>query len=132
MGDTLDADAGDGCAGQRREQDTPQRVAEGVAKASIQRLDRERAAVLFDGLCEILGTRKSSIARVPSFGGVGASPLCPTAAKKETARGCQRKPRPPPGNTGYFEYSSTMSCSSTGAAISRRSGFRSTFAVNPS
>ena len=30
----------------------------------------------------------------------------------------------------YFEYSSTMSCSCTGAAISARSGLRSTFAVS--
>ena len=32
----------------------------------------------------------------------------------------------------YFEYSSTMSCSCTGAAISARSGLRSTFAVSAS
>ncbi len=32
----------------------------------------------------------------------------------------------------YFEYSSTMSCSCTGAATSRRSGLRSTFAVSDS
>jgi hypothetical protein len=31
---------------------------------------------------------------------------------------------------GYLEYSSTMSCSCTGAAISARSGLRSTFAVS--
>ena len=36
------------------------------------------------------------------------------------------------GKTDYFEYSSTMSCSCTGAAISRRSGLRSTFAVSES
>ena len=34
--------------------------------------------------------------------------------------------------SSYFEYSSTMSCSWTGAAISRRSGWRSTFAVSES
>ena len=32
----------------------------------------------------------------------------------------------------YFEYSSTISCSCTGAAISARSGLRSTFAVSES
>jgi hypothetical protein len=32
----------------------------------------------------------------------------------------------------YLEYSSTMSCSCTGAAISARSGLRSTYAVSES
>ena len=44
-------------------------------------------------------------------------------------------PRAAPDGAGqgrYFEYSSTMSCSCTGAAISFRSGWRSTFAVRPS
>ena len=48
--DALDADAGDRGAGQRGEQHTAQRVAERVAETAIERLDRERAAVFFDGL----------------------------------------------------------------------------------
>ena len=47
------------------------------------------------------------------------------------------KRRRPMGTAGvenrfYFEYSSTMSCSCTGAATSRRSGLRSTLAVSDS
>ena len=38
--DALDADAGDGRAGQRRQQHAAQRVAERVAEAAIERLDR--------------------------------------------------------------------------------------------
>ena len=48
--DALDPDARDGGAGERGEQHAPQRVAERVAEAPIERLDRERAAILFDRL----------------------------------------------------------------------------------
>ena len=48
--DALDPHAGDRRAGQRGEQHTAQRVAERVAEAPVERLDRERAAVLVDGL----------------------------------------------------------------------------------
>src|SRR4051812_29866374 len=44
--DALDPDAGHRGAGQRAEQHAPQRVAEGVAEAAVERLDRERAAIL--------------------------------------------------------------------------------------
>ena len=48
--DALDPDAGHGRARERGEQHAPQRVAEGVAEAPIERLDRERASVLVDTL----------------------------------------------------------------------------------
>ena len=46
----LDTYARDGGAGERGEQDTPERVAERVAEAAVERLDRERATVLLHGL----------------------------------------------------------------------------------
>src|SRR3954452_23678358 len=48
VGDALDPDAGDGRTGERGEENAAQRVAERVAEAAIERLDRERAAVLVD------------------------------------------------------------------------------------
>ena len=48
--DALDAHARDGRAGERGEQHAAQRVAERVAEAAVERLDRERAAVLLHGL----------------------------------------------------------------------------------
>src|SRR5215210_959118 len=44
----LDPRAGDGGAGQRREQHSAQGGAERVAEAAIERLDRERTAVVLD------------------------------------------------------------------------------------
>src|SRR4051794_22894142 len=46
MGDALDPHAGDGGAGERAEQHAAQRVAERVAEAAVERLDRERAAIV--------------------------------------------------------------------------------------
>ena len=48
--DALDAHARDGGARERGEQHAPQRVAERVAEAAVERLDRERATVLLHGL----------------------------------------------------------------------------------
>src|SRR6476661_6437563 len=48
--DPLDAHAGDRRPRERGQQHTTQRVAEGVAEAAIEGLDRERAAVLLDRL----------------------------------------------------------------------------------
>src|SRR5207302_3160430 len=53
--DSLDPHAGHGCAGQRRQQHPPKRVAEGVAEAAIEWLDRERATVVVDGLARDSG-----------------------------------------------------------------------------
>ncbi len=44
--DALDADAGDGGAAQRGEQDATEAVAEGVAEALVEGLDREGAAAV--------------------------------------------------------------------------------------
>src|SRR5215210_1563711 len=117
--DSLNPHAGDRGARQRREQDPAQRVAERVAKAALERLDRERATVILDGLggdpgdlevkhrgpIVVLGAPRRGERHVRRLGGAGQS---------------------------YFEYSSTISCSWTGAAISLRSGLRSTLAVNAS
>src|SRR5581483_4121055 len=46
--DSLDLHRGDGCALERREQHPAQRVAERVAEATVERLDREHAVVLVD------------------------------------------------------------------------------------
>ena len=67
VGDPLDPDARDGRAGERGQQHAPQRVAERVAEAAIERLDRERAAVVLD----LLGARSGESgtrAWVVSFG----------------------------------------------------------------
>ena len=48
--DALDLDGRDGGALERREEHAAQRVAERVAEAAVERLDRERTAVLLDGL----------------------------------------------------------------------------------
>src|SRR3954447_17935727 len=48
VGDALYPDAGHGRTGERRQQNASQGVAERVAEAAIERLDRERAAVLVD------------------------------------------------------------------------------------
>src|ERR671922_14308 len=90
----------------------PQRVAERVAEAAVERLDDERAAVLLHVLGGYPGDLEIEHRDLLS----GSCAACGPAA----FRGA------------YFEYSSTMSCSCTGAAISRRSGLRSTFAVSES
>ena len=59
--DALDPHARDRSAGERRQQHPPQRVAERVAEAAVQRLDDERAAVLLHVLCGDPGDWKSSI-----------------------------------------------------------------------
>src|SRR6185437_14691468 len=43
---TVDANAGDRCAGNRRQQRTPKRIAKGVTESGLQRLDDELGAVL--------------------------------------------------------------------------------------
>ena len=48
--DPLDAHARDGCARERAQQHAPQRVAERVAEATVEGLDRERAAILLNRL----------------------------------------------------------------------------------
>src|SRR5438034_1238758 len=48
--DPLDAHAGDRGARERGQQHPPQRVAEGVAEAAVERFDREVATVLLRGL----------------------------------------------------------------------------------
>ena len=73
---------------------------------------------------EIRGTWKSSITVLTSW-------VLTAWAAAFSAGPC------PPARGGvqkfvYFEYSSTMSCSATGAAISRRSGLRRTLAVSES
>ena len=59
-------------------------------------------------------------------GGPNVIGMCRFPPGGSLVRGiCASEPR-------YLEYSSTMSCSWTGAATSRRSGLRRTFAVNES
>ncbi len=48
VGDALELHRRDGCALERREQHAAQRVAERVAEATVERLDREDAALLVD------------------------------------------------------------------------------------
>jgi hypothetical protein len=43
---TVDANAGDRCAGNRRQQRTPKRIAKGVTESGLQRLDDELGAIL--------------------------------------------------------------------------------------
>ena len=50
VGDALDPDAGHRRAGKRGQQHAPQRIAERVAEAPIEWLDRERATVVVDRL----------------------------------------------------------------------------------
>ena len=111
-------------AGERGEQHAPQRVAEGVAEATIERLDRERATVVVDGLAgdsgdlEVEHQGPNVVGSCAAWAAVSAAHSPSGLARLESLR--------------YFEYSSTMSCSCTGAAISRRSGLRSTLAVSAS
>src|SRR3954471_15944525 len=120
--DTLDPDGGHGGAGQRGQEHAAQRVAEGVAEATVERLDREGAAVVLDRLGSDSGDLEVEH-QGPNVVGGGAA----------RGRGQQGSLGPGHGKRrDYFEYSSTMSCSCTGAAISRRSGLRSTFAVSES
>src|SRR3954468_21612618 len=116
----LDADRGHGGTGQRRQQHAAQRVAERVAEAAVEWLDREGAAVVLDRLGGDSGDLEVEH-QGPNVVGGWSGP----------GRG-QQGAWPRAGKDGYFEYSSTMSCSCTGAAISRRSGLRSTFAVSES
>ena len=122
--DALDAHARDGGAGERGQQHAAQRVAERVAEAAVERLDREacRGSPRRSRLV-IRGTWKSSI-EGPNV------VLLIVAGVGRTSASSARAWRPASRSRCYFEYSSTMSCSCTGAAISRRSGLRSTFAVS--
>ena len=97
MGDALDTDARDRRAAQGGEQDAAQAVAEGVAEALIERLDDECAAAFIGFLGGNAGDLESQWSWVPCV--------------------CVFR------NLGdYLEYSSTISCSWTGAEISERSG----------
>ena len=88
VGDALDPDARDRGAPQRREQDAAEAVAERVAEALVEGLDRECAFVVLDVLG---GDRRGS-------GNSGRVVIAlPSVAVF--------------GEPGYFEYSSTMSCS---------------------
>src|SRR5215207_3080739 len=108
VGHALDADAGDRCAPEGREQHAAEAVAERVAEALVEGLDGEGPLVVVGILARDLrdleiwqgGHRFHHF----SFFLVG----------------------------GYFEYSSTMSCSSTGAEISLLSGSLSTLALSES
>src|SRR3954451_14775716 len=90
----------------------PQRVAERVAEAAVERFDDERAAVLL----HVLGGDAGDLEIEHGVLLSGSSAACDPAAFWGA----------------YLEYSSMMSCSCTGAAISRRSGLRSTLAVSAS
>src|SRR3954453_4457759 len=120
VGDALDAHARHGSPGERGQQDAAQRVAERVAETAIERLDRGRAArTVIDGFAGNSGNLEvEHVERVLSWSFPGGLVRCPAGFEARI------------GN--YLEYSSTMSCSWTGAAISRRSGLRSTLAVSAS
>src|SRR3954470_14616736 len=60
MRHALDADAGDGGAAERGEQDAAKAVAERVAKALVERLDRESATTVVDFLGGNAGDLKIS------------------------------------------------------------------------
>ena len=118
MGDPLDAHGGHRGARQRREKHAAERVAECVAETAIERLDHELAAVVLNGLGGDSGNLEVEHLVLTSSQVLGSE------SKRRLGRGA-------PSKAGsYFEYSSTMSCSCTGAAISARSGLRSTFAVS--
>src|SRR3954449_9382368 len=108
----LDPHAGHRGAGQRGEQHPPQRVAERVSEAAVEWFDDERAAVLLDVLGGDAGDLEIEHGVLLSGSGAACDPAAFWGA--------------------YLEYSSMMSCSCTGAAISRRSGLRSTLAVSAS
>ena len=108
--------------GERRQQHAAQRVAERVAEAAIERLDGEGAAILLDRLGGDSGDLEVEHQGPNVSSGCGERPRAPRMGRRRA--GSQRK--------AYLEYSSTMSCSCTGAAISARSGLRSTFAVSAS
>src|SRR6185503_15708531 len=93
--DTLDANGGDGRAGERAQQHAPQRVAERVAEAAVERLDHERATVLIRGLAGDAGNLEVEH-RGPDFV-AGSTPGTGHGA------GVQRS------ESSYLEYSSTMS-----------------------
>src|SRR5680860_1518093 len=103
----LDADAGDGGAAQRGEQDSTQAIAEGVAEALVEGLDREGAAAVIRLL---YGDTRDLKVSGHEFLADGVSEI----------------------GADYLEYSSTISCSCTGAEISARSGRRRTLAVSES
>src|SRR3954469_22389182 len=130
VGDALDPDAGDGRAGQRGQQHSAQRVAEGVAEAAVEGLDHERAAMLLDGFAGDARDLEVEHWRVLVLR------LCRPAQRGIPPGRCAALPGEIRGgraaSRSYLEYSSTMSCSCTGVVISRRSGLRSTFAVRPS
>ena len=114
VGDALGSHARERRSGEGREQYAAQRVSNDVAEAAVKRLDR-RTCHRFcstDSLV-IPGIWRSSIRVLTSF-------WCRTGVGGRPAR------EPHPGGRGrlngpanYFEYSSTMSCSCTGAATSR-------------
>src|ERR1019366_941022 len=102
-----------------------QRVAERVAETAIERLDRERATVRLHGLACDPGDLEVEH-ESPNVVLVSHRRRGDPALKCRSPQGRRR------GKVDYFEYSSTMSCSCTGAATSRRSGLRSTLAVSDS
>src|SRR5918999_1428866 len=101
--DPLDAHARDRRPRERGQQDAPQRVAEGVAEAAIEGLDRERAAVLLDRLTGDPGDLE-----------VEHEGPCWVVQAVRTGRFAHGSGE----RSSYFEYSSTINCSWTGAAIS--------------
>src|SRR3546814_4210873 len=100
----VEAQLGDGGAGDRREQGAPQRIAQRVAEAGLQRADREALTVVL-GLADRLDGGALDDEHV----------VLPRDSVAAGGRGWGR-------SGDYLEYSSTMSCSRTGTSICSRSG----------
>ena len=115
MGHALDANTRDGGAGERGEQNAAQRVAEGVAETAIEGLDREGAAVLLHRLACDPGELEVEHESLDVVLVSHRRAETPALEVRSPAAGHRT------GHFLYFEYSSTMSCSCTGAATSRRS-----------
>ena len=127
VGHPLDAHARHRGARQGGERHTAQRVPEGNSypRPRSSGSIRERATVLLYGLACDPGNLEVE------HQGPNLVVISPASAGHRL-QGVAAASGVDTGKTPYFEYSSMMSCSCTGAATSRRSGLRSTFAVSDS
>src|SRR2546425_247231 len=91
---------------------------------TIERLDGEAATVLLRGLACDPGDLEVEH-QSPNVVFFSRRRHCGAGSRQRPMAGVRKR-------AYYFEYSSTMSCSCTGAATSRRSGLRSTLAVSDS
>src|SRR5690606_17039110 len=133
----VDLDLGDRIAGDRGQQHAPQRVAEGMAVATLERFDHDLRPVareafdlgttgaqdLVGGNCHIRSISCRAIAPVDAPPWTFGAPCCQGVARaRHGPGGVSLVPRGRPAASPYFEYSSTISASLMSAGRSLRSG----------